>query len=185
MFRKNFREGAKSSGGGGGIKLQSKANRTQVKRSRDMGYGNMDADVHYRTHLFFSPNRGLNSNDCEGLCEFYVVSIVMRVSMCAYVCVPQSLSFFFFVFLFHSLSLCLIFFVFLCPSLLFNVGLTTIQYFSCVHIFNFRSATVVAKKKKKFCLINLSISVCLSRWHVEKPPLYHTHTHMYYIFVIM
>ncbi|XP_055318460.1 uncharacterized protein LOC129576785 isoform X2 [Sitodiplosis mosellana] len=64
MFRKNFREGAKS-GGGGGIKLQPKSTRNQVKRSRDMGYGNMDADVHYRTHLFFSPNRGLNSNDCE------------------------------------------------------------------------------------------------------------------------
>lgn len=68
MFRKNFREGAKSGGGGGGgggTKLTSKANRSQGKRSRDMGYGNLDADVHYRTHLFFSPNRGLNSSNCE------------------------------------------------------------------------------------------------------------------------
>lgn len=63
MFRKNFREGAKSSGG---AKLTSKANRNQVKRSRDMGYGNMDSDVHYRTHLFFSPSRAGNANDNEG-----------------------------------------------------------------------------------------------------------------------
>lgn len=68
MFRKNFREGAKSSASG--VKLTSKANRSQGKRSRDMGYGNLDADCHYRTHLFFSPNRGFNSNDCEGLCDF-------------------------------------------------------------------------------------------------------------------
>lgn len=65
MFRKNFREGAKSSGGG--AKLTSKVNRSQGKRSRDMGYGNLDADVHYRTHIFFSPARGANANDCEGL----------------------------------------------------------------------------------------------------------------------
>lgn len=56
MFRKNFREGA-SSKSGGGAKLQSKANRT--KRSRDMGLSsNMQGeDIHYRTHLFFSPSR--------------------------------------------------------------------------------------------------------------------------------
>lgn len=68
MFRKNFREGAKSSSGG--VKLTSKVNRSQGKRSRDMGYGNLDADCHYRTHLFFSPNRGFNSSSCEGLCVF-------------------------------------------------------------------------------------------------------------------
>ncbi|XP_023168783.1 uncharacterized protein LOC111598015 isoform X1 [Drosophila hydei] len=54
MFRKNFREGASKSGGGGG-KLQSKANRT--KRSRDMGMVQQPEEIHYRTHLFFSPNR--------------------------------------------------------------------------------------------------------------------------------
>lgn len=71
MFRKNFREGAKSSSSG--VKLTSKVNRSQGKRSRDMGYGNLDkdADVHYRTHLFFAPNRGYNSNNCEGLCTFW------------------------------------------------------------------------------------------------------------------
>lgn len=64
MFRKNFREGAKSSGGS---KLTSKAlNRNQGKRSRDMGYGNLDSDVHYRTHIFFSPSRTGNANDSEG-----------------------------------------------------------------------------------------------------------------------
>ncbi|XP_052840551.1 uncharacterized protein LOC128255090 isoform X4 [Drosophila gunungcola] len=51
---KNFREGASKSGGGGG-KLQSKANRT--KRSRDMGLVQQPEEIHYRTHLFFSPNR--------------------------------------------------------------------------------------------------------------------------------
>ncbi|XP_022229491.1 uncharacterized protein LOC111078872 isoform X5 [Drosophila obscura] len=54
MFRKNFREGASKAGGGGG-KLQSKANRT--KRSRDMGLVQQPEEIHYRTHLFFSPNR--------------------------------------------------------------------------------------------------------------------------------
>lgn len=83
MFRKNFREGAKSSGGGGGgMKLTSKANRSQGKRSRDMGYGNMDADKHYRTHLFFSPNRGANSNDFEGLCIYFFLSL--HVCVCVY-----------------------------------------------------------------------------------------------------
>lgn len=67
MFRKNFREGTKS--GGGGSKLTSKANRTQGKRSRDMGYGNLDADVHFRTHIFFPSARAASSNDCEGLCS--------------------------------------------------------------------------------------------------------------------
>lgn len=116
MFRKNFREGAKSSGGGGGgIKLQSKASRSQVKRSRDMGYGNMDADVHYRTHLFFSPNRGLNSNDCEGLCEFYVVSII-----CVYQCVRMRV----------FLSLPLSPFLFLSFTLLFFLCLSLLLFFS-------------------------------------------------------
>lgn len=72
MFRKNFREGAKSSSGG--VKLTSKVNRSQGKRSRDMGYGNLDADCHYRTHLFFSPNRGFNSSNCEGLLCFFFLS---------------------------------------------------------------------------------------------------------------
>lgn len=65
MFRKNFREGAKS--GGGGTKLTSKVNRSQAKRSRDMGYGNMEPDVHYRTHIFFAPSRAGAGNECEGL----------------------------------------------------------------------------------------------------------------------
>lgn len=68
MFRKNFREGGAGKSSSSGIKLTTKAQRSQGKRSRDMGYGNLDADVHYRTHLFFSPNRGFNSNNCEGLC---------------------------------------------------------------------------------------------------------------------
>lgn len=55
MFRKNFREGASGKSGGGGSKLQTKANRT--KRSRDMGLTSQSDDIHYRTHLFFSPNR--------------------------------------------------------------------------------------------------------------------------------
>ena len=56
MFRKNFREGASSKSGGGGTKLQTKANRT--KRSRDLGLSSQQPeDIHYRTHLFFSPNR--------------------------------------------------------------------------------------------------------------------------------
>lgn len=74
MFRKNFREGGGGGGGGvksssGGTKLNSKANRSQGnKRSRDMGYGNMDAaDVHYRTHIFFAPSRSGGGADCEGL----------------------------------------------------------------------------------------------------------------------
>lgn len=67
MFRKNFRDCAKS--GGGKSNLTSKAlNRNQGKRSRDMGYGNiMDSDVHYRTHIFFSPSRSGGGADCEGL----------------------------------------------------------------------------------------------------------------------
>lgn len=77
MFRKNFREGGGGGGGGGaksgggGSKLNTKAlnrNAQGNKRSRDMGYGNtMDADVHYRTHLFFAPSRGGGGADCEGL----------------------------------------------------------------------------------------------------------------------
>lgn len=74
MFRKNFREGGgggggKSSGGGGTKVSNTKVlNRNQGnKRSRDMGYGNMDADVHYRTHIFFAPSRSGGGADCEGL----------------------------------------------------------------------------------------------------------------------
>lgn len=55
MFRKNFREGASGKSGGGGSKLQSKANRT--KRTRDVGMSSQPEELHYRTHLFFSPNR--------------------------------------------------------------------------------------------------------------------------------
>lgn len=62
MFRKNF--GGKT--GGGGAKLTSKVNRCQGKRSRDMGYGNMEPDVHYRTHIFFAPSRAGAGNDYEG-----------------------------------------------------------------------------------------------------------------------
>ncbi|XP_073846254.1 uncharacterized protein isoform X4 [Musca autumnalis] len=51
----NFREGTSGKTGGGGTKLQTKANRT--KRSRDMGLTSQSDDIHYRTHLFFSPNR--------------------------------------------------------------------------------------------------------------------------------
>ncbi|XP_055857429.1 uncharacterized protein LOC129920207 isoform X1 [Episyrphus balteatus] len=63
MFRKNFREGGASKSGGGGGKLTSKANRT--KRSRDMGISNTNTeDIHYRTHLFFQPNRqGVDFNE--------------------------------------------------------------------------------------------------------------------------
>lgn len=62
MFRKNFREGGASKSGGGGGKLTSKANRT--KRSRDMGISNTNDDIHFRTHLFFQPNRqGVDFNE--------------------------------------------------------------------------------------------------------------------------
>lgn len=70
MFRKNFRDGAKSNSGGG-IKLTTKTNRNQGKRSRDIG--NIDSDVHYRTHIFFSPSRSGNPNDCEGWSIFYIL----------------------------------------------------------------------------------------------------------------
>lgn len=69
MFRKNFREGG-GKPSGGGTKLTSKVNRSQGKRSRDMGYGNMEPDVHYRTHLFFAPSRAGTGNDNEGLNNF-------------------------------------------------------------------------------------------------------------------
>lgn len=58
MFRKNFREGKSGGGGGGGGLKHSKsmATRNQSKqRSRDMSI-TMQDEVHYRTHLFFSPN---------------------------------------------------------------------------------------------------------------------------------
>ncbi|XP_055705489.1 uncharacterized protein LOC129803154 isoform X3 [Phlebotomus papatasi] len=57
MFRKNFREGG---GGGksvvGGLKHSKSGNRNQVKRTRELS-GSMQDEVHYRTHLFFSPTR--------------------------------------------------------------------------------------------------------------------------------
>lgn len=118
MFRKNFREGAKSSASG--VKLTSKANRSQGKRSRDMGYGNLDADCHYRTHLFFSPNRGFNSNDCEGLCDFAMcLSMPFNLSPSLYfssysLCPPiytyLSLSLSLCSFLFNSILLCTYYF---------------------------------------------------------------------------
>ena len=81
MFRKNFREG----GGGGkssgaGAKMSgNKPNRSQGKRSRDIGYGGgvgcggggMD-DVHYRTHLFFSPTRQCYQDNVEGFLFFFL-----------------------------------------------------------------------------------------------------------------
>lgn len=77
MFRKNFREGAKS--GGGGSKMTSKVlNRNQGKRSRDMGYGNMDPDVHYRTHIFFAPSRAGPGNDCEGLIIIFFFTLLLN-----------------------------------------------------------------------------------------------------------
>lgn len=72
MFRKNFREGGKSGGGGGGAKHSKAVNRNQGKRSRDMGYAAMDTEVHYRTHLFFSPSRTAFQEGDEGgeFCAF-------------------------------------------------------------------------------------------------------------------
>ncbi|KAM7344025.1 uncharacterized protein ACRADG_010870 isoform 2-T3 [Cochliomyia hominivorax] len=70
MFRKNFREGASGKTGGGGTKLQTKVNRT--KRSRDMGLSSQPEDIHYRTHLFFSPNRSsydVSEERCSGFTQ--------------------------------------------------------------------------------------------------------------------
>lgn len=62
MFRKNF-GGGKSGGGGGGVKLgKINPNRSQGKRSRDMGYSQSE-EVHYRTHLFFVPARSNFQNE--------------------------------------------------------------------------------------------------------------------------
>lgn len=57
MFQKKCRDGAASRSGGTGGKLTSKAARSNVKRSKDMGISNPD-DMHYRTHILFSPKRG-------------------------------------------------------------------------------------------------------------------------------
>lgn len=67
MFRKNFREGGSSSKSSGGSKL-SKMNRTG-KRSRDMscsGPSTEEGNSYYRTHIFFSPNRGNYQDTNEG-----------------------------------------------------------------------------------------------------------------------
>lgn len=67
MFRKNFREGGSSSKSSGGSKL-SKMNRTG-KRSRDMscsGPSTDEGNSYYRTHIFFSPNRGNYQDTNEG-----------------------------------------------------------------------------------------------------------------------
>ncbi|CAD7088297.1 unnamed protein product [Hermetia illucens] len=67
MFRKNFHEG-RTSGGHGGLKLGNKPNRSQqAKRSRDMAYQYAE-EVHYRTHIFFAPNRSGNQIEQEERC---------------------------------------------------------------------------------------------------------------------
>lgn len=72
MFRKNFREGGKSGGGGGcgggikGSKSFTSGRNANKQRARDMSLSLGQDDVHYRTHLFFSPsNRGYYA-DNEG-----------------------------------------------------------------------------------------------------------------------
>lgn len=85
MFRKNFHEG-RTSGGHGGLKLGNKPNRSQqAKRSRDMAYQYAE-EVHYRTHIFFAPNRSGNQIEQEGcidvsVCYSYLFSafIIHRV----------------------------------------------------------------------------------------------------------
>lgn len=75
MFRKNFREGGgggKSGGGGcgggGGLKGSksfSSGRNANKQRARDMSLSLQD-DVHYRTHLFFSPSNRPCYTDNEG-----------------------------------------------------------------------------------------------------------------------
>lgn len=81
MFRKNFREGGKSGGGGGGAKHSKAVNRNQGKRSRDMGYAAMDTEVHYRTHLFFSPSRTAFQEGDEGgeFCAFCFIHFLKKI----------------------------------------------------------------------------------------------------------
>lgn len=75
MFRKNFREGKSGvgggcgGGGGGGMKgTKNLSGRNQAKqRSREMSNSIQD-DVHYRTHLFFSPTNRASYADSEGVC---------------------------------------------------------------------------------------------------------------------
>lgn len=89
MFRKNFIEGGSKSGGGGGMKaLNTKAlnsNRNQNKRSRDQGYGSMDESVHYRTHLFFAPARGVVGQDNEGWTYIYIHIFTPLSLICIYI----------------------------------------------------------------------------------------------------
>lgn len=69
MFRKNFREGGKSSAVSSGATKLGKGNpnrNNNPKRSRDMSYGVSVDDVHYRTHLFFVPARVNSHNFNEG-----------------------------------------------------------------------------------------------------------------------
>lgn len=63
MFRKNFREGGQSKSSGG-TKL-SKMNRNAGKRGRDMSCSGPSSpdEPYFRTHIFFSANRGGNYQD--------------------------------------------------------------------------------------------------------------------------
>lgn len=73
MFRKNFREGGGKSGGGcgggGGLKgskgFTSGGRSANKQRAREMSLSLQD-DVHYRTHLFFSPSNRPCYADNEG-----------------------------------------------------------------------------------------------------------------------
>lgn len=87
MFRKNFREGGgggKSGGGGGGglkgSKSFSSGRNANKQRARDMSLSLQD-DVHYRTHLFFSPsNRPCYDNEGESV-AFYIY-VLLKCRLC-------------------------------------------------------------------------------------------------------
>lgn len=113
MFRKNFREGGggKSGGGcggGGGLKgsksFASSRNNASKQRARDMSLSLQD-DVHYRTHLFFSPtNRGYNA-DNEGEFELLMM-VALHCAFCSSIYPSSTPSLFFLLFLFSSPFLC-------------------------------------------------------------------------------
>ena len=80
MFRKNFREGGGKTSSGGG-KLASKASRSQGKRSRDItggGFQNQE-ELHYRTHLFFSPARGQAGYMDEGINTLITITLEIKL----------------------------------------------------------------------------------------------------------
>ncbi|XP_059608737.1 uncharacterized protein LOC132256384 [Phlebotomus argentipes] len=81
MFRKNFREGGGGGGksGMGGLKHSKSGNRNQVKRSRELSCSVQD-EVHYRTHLFFSPTRSALA-DTEGIHQHSGTSSKKRLSL--------------------------------------------------------------------------------------------------------